>query len=252
MAEECAEVSVTGKVLEFGVVDDDGAGDGLAGLRVDHGGERGVGLGGDELGEIDAGGLGEGVEGFQPTGGNGGFDGGFEALAEAGGGGCGGVDGFFRERPDFGDGAVVVEQGGADEAEDGGGNQREQQAKGGGGEGAGFLRISGHAAGAGQGFEDFPDQEKGNAEGEDGQAGGDPGGGFAGPIEGEGGRGLPDAEADPRADAQDEGADDHPRHPAQGEETGARGEDDQRGAAEAELRDGIGGHGGVNAEIQGN
>ena len=37
VAEERAEFSIAGKVLEFGVVDDDGAGDGLAGAGVDDG-----------------------------------------------------------------------------------------------------------------------------------------------------------------------------------------------------------------------
>jgi len=125
VAEECAEVSLAGKVLEFGIVDDDGPGDGISGLRMGHGGEQRVGLGGDEFGEVDARGVGEGIEGGQPAGGHGGCDVGFEALAEAGGGGCCGVGGFFRECPDFGDGAVVVEEGGTDDAEDGGGNQGE-------------------------------------------------------------------------------------------------------------------------------
>ena len=62
VAEEGAEFSLAGKVLELGVIDDDGAGDGFAGVRVDDGLQRGLGLGGDELGEREAGRVGERIE----------------------------------------------------------------------------------------------------------------------------------------------------------------------------------------------
>ena len=77
MAQKCAVISIAGKVLELWVTDDDCARNGLAGLRIDYGLEGGAGLGGDEFGEGEAGGFGEWVEGFEPTGGNRGLDGGF-------------------------------------------------------------------------------------------------------------------------------------------------------------------------------
>ena len=74
VAQKATEIPLAGESLEGGVVDDDGAGNGLAGGRVDGGLAGGFGLDGDELGECEAGGLSKGVEGSQPSGGQGRFD----------------------------------------------------------------------------------------------------------------------------------------------------------------------------------
>ena len=74
VAQKCVEFSFAGKVLEGGVVDDDGARDGLAGVRIEDGFVGGLGLGSDKLREINAGWPGEGIEGVEPRRGQGGFD----------------------------------------------------------------------------------------------------------------------------------------------------------------------------------
>ena len=57
MAQECAEVSLASKVLQFAVIDNDGARHRLAGAGIDDGLQGGVGLGSDQLDESKAGGL---------------------------------------------------------------------------------------------------------------------------------------------------------------------------------------------------
>lgn len=242
VAQECAEISIAGKVLEFWLVDDDGARDGLAGLGVGGGFVRGLGLGGDEFGEGEAGWLGEGIEGFEPTGGDRRLDGGFEFLTEVVSGGFGATDGFFRVGADFGDGAVMMDDGGPDDPEERGWDEGEQEEKRALDDGAGFFLIERFSEGADDGFGEFPNEEKGEEEGGEGEAVGDPSMGSPGPLDGKGGGLLPDAKPDPCAEAQNHGAYDHASHPAQQHESSADREDDERGGAEADGWDGVGRH----------
>lgn len=103
MAQECAEFPLAGKVLEVGVGDDDCTWDWLASAGIDDWLERGVHLGGDELRESEAGGVGEGIKGLEPRFWQGGLDGVFEPLAEAVRGGFPHADGLFRVGADLGD-----------------------------------------------------------------------------------------------------------------------------------------------------
>ena len=124
VAQKCAEFPLPGKVLEVGVIDNDGSRDGFSGLWIDDWNEWGIGLRGDQLGEGHAFGLSQGIEGLQPRLRQGIFDGRFEPLAEAVGQGVRAVAGMIRVGTHLGDGAVVMEEGGTDQTEQGGGDKR--------------------------------------------------------------------------------------------------------------------------------
>ena len=66
MAEEGAEFSLAGKVLEFGIIDNDGAREWACRCGVDDGFERRFGLGGDDFGQREARGIGERIESLEP------------------------------------------------------------------------------------------------------------------------------------------------------------------------------------------
>ena len=129
---------------------------------------------------------------------------------------------------------------GSDQTNERGGDQGEQEQERGFDDGALFLRLRGLSDRVGDGFGDFPEDEKRNQERGDRQPVGDPGDRFSRPFDGQGGGGLPAAEADPRAEAEGHGADEHPCHSPQQHESGAHREDDERGGAEADLWDGVG------------
>ena len=77
-----------------------------------------------------------------------------------------------------------MDERGADDADERGGNECEQEEKRQFDDGTGLFLVGGFSEGADDAFGEFPDEEKGNEEGGDWQAVGDPGEGLPGPLDG--------------------------------------------------------------------
>ena len=119
MAEQGAEFAFASQALKFGVIDDDGAGNGFAGFRVDDGFGGGFGFAGDGFGELQAGGIGGWIEQLEPCLGDG-----FEHGCFEGKGGVrhARVRGFSGAIADFRDGPGMIDQDRDDGCDEAGGD----------------------------------------------------------------------------------------------------------------------------------
>lgn len=240
--EECVELSRAGKILELWVVNDNRARVGASSLWVDDGFERRVRLGGNQLGECDARRLGVGVHGCEPRLWNGRFHCGFEiftpprVLSESA------RVIFFGKFTNFFDRPAVVDVGRADQPDQSSWDDGEAQAEGGANHGPRLIAVLGISEWACERFADFPAEQDGADKCSEREAIENPRIGFAGDLLRQGGSLLPDEKTNPRAQADDPGADDDSRNPLDEHRRRADGEDGQSGTAEAELGKDLGKH----------